>query len=317
MNNEKISILEHLTAGYERRSITHQPNNVNHAGFFTNIFSFVSNFPSLNQRDRIQERTHIQDNLTALLNTSSDQVSLRYADVDNQHFPEVLLDVPRLTGEIETDLFVGETTKARGDVLLEKVLQFNVHVQDYRDTLLREFDEAKYRWESFFHPAFAWQNTTYNFYRHVIQTQKQLSFETEPRLPVQTRLSPQLNTNPRARHHHYTDLFSHQNAKSKGMLDALYFSSRSLSDSLDVFTHRLLDESKVLRFGVQPNIVHQLSNPDLQWLYDRLSNEHTLLTSEPTENHLSLVSLLNQGFDISQMHNFEDFDFSSTFEVSF
>ena len=315
MNDEKISILEHLTAGYEKRSITQELNNVAHANLLTNIFSFAFNFLSLNQRDRLRERTHIQDNLIALLNTSSDQVSLQYADVDNQYFPEILLDVPHLTEEIETDLFVGETTKARGDVLLEKILQFNVYAQDYRNTLLREFDEAKYRWESFFQPAISWQNTTYNFYRHIIETQKQLSFETEPRTPVHTRPPHQLSNDPTAKAYYYQNFFPDQNTKSKGMLDALHFSSRSLNESNNIFTQRLLDESRVLRFGVQPNIVHQLSNPDLQWLHERLSNEHTLLTSEPTENHLSLVSLLNKGFDISQMYDFEDFDFQVRLET--
>ena len=317
MDHDKISILEHLTAGYNQQPIpiVQQPTtNINRAGLAGFLTSIFSNNPlSPSQREATRDNLSIRRNLIGLLNASPDQNPLQYSDKNNQHFPEILLDIPNLTDQIETNLPSGEITKARGDVLLESIFQLNLHIQHYRETLLKEFYDTQYRWAEFFKPAISWQYTTRNFYEHIIRTQKQINFETEPKLPAQVRLSPQSNTNPRARHHHNTSLFSNQNNKSRGMLDALYFASRSLDSSNGMFTNRLLDESNVLRLGVEPHIVHQLSNSDLQRLYQRLSSEHSFF-GNPTENHGYLVSLLNKGFDISQMYNFEDFDFQVRIE---
>ena len=141
----------------------------------------------------------------------------------------------------------------------------------------------------------------------MIEAQGQINFETEPRPPMYTGLS-HLHNDPQA-YNYYQHINPIFNTKSKGMLDALYFSSRPLNESNEMSSNRLLDESKALKFGVEPNVVHQLSDPELQWLYEKLSDEHTSLFREPTENHLSLVSLLNKGFPISQMYSFKDIDF--------
>ena len=311
MNDTRISILEHLTTGYERQPIQ-QSNSISPISF-ASILSFFTPLPS-HQRDLIRERSNIQNGLTTLLNTFPNHNPSYSLGENSQDFPETLLGIPNLTEQIETDLFPGETTRPRGDVLSEHILLFNLHVHNYRETLLNEINMAKMRWEAFFAPATAWQYTTYNFYKHLIETQGQLSFETEPRLPVYTHLSS-LRNDPEAHNYYYQYLTPALNTKSKGMLDALYFSSRSLDDSNNVSANRLLNESKVLKFGVEPNVVHELSNSDIQWLNERLSNEHSFLFGEPTENHLSLVSLLNKGFPISQMYDFEDFDLQVRIET--
>ena len=308
INDQKITILEHLTDGYQPQQL----NDVNHFNFFASVFSFLSS-NQRESRESLQARAGIQENLIHLLNTSPNDSPLYYSDRNTPIFPEALLDLPNLTEEIETDLFPEEFTRPRGDVLLENIYQLSLYARDYQATLSYEVDMAKMRWKNFFQPALAWQHTTYNFYKYMIETQGQLSFETEPRLPIPaTHLSMLRNSpSPEASGLYNQYLSSIRNTKSKGMLDALYFSSRPLNESNNMPARRLLDESKVLQFGVEPHVVHELSDTDIQWLYEKLSNEKTFFSKKPNDNHLSLVALLNKGFDISQMHDFEDFDFQA------
>ena len=309
MDRGKISILEHLTASYEEDALIQRPNNTtNYAGFLANIFSFAFNALWSSQQENNRERTNIQESLTAFLNISPDQTLSRYLDRDNLHFPETLLDIPNLAEEIETDHFTEDIANTRGDALLEDITQFSIHAQNYRETLLKEFNEANFRWAEFIKPASAWIHTAYNFYRYMIQTQGLLNFETEPKLLAPHPRS-NMSNDPMAANYYYnnSDLFPDQNTKSKGILDALYFSSRLFTDAHHIPTHRLIDESKVLKFGVRPDIATQLSDQDLQILHQRLSGEHSWL-GNPTENHDALVFLLNQGFDTSLIHNFRNID---------
>lgn len=285
LNNEKASILYHLTSSYQEENSDDLSNTYNAAGFLS-IFSLT-----WWQGQRQRARNHSQFLNTQ--NTLTNFINRRNLDPNNvptffDPDEPILSNTPNLIEHIETDNFVGETQRARGDVLLDHILRFNSRVQEYRQSLSSEIDITIEEWKAFFEPFFGELHTASNFYGYLIETQGQLHFENEtPPFPY----APELVN------------------KSRGMLDALYFSSRSLNESNTLSTLRLFNESKFLHFGVQPQVVHKLSNQDLESIARRLATENTFSGRVPTNEHLYLIDYLNFGFDVSRVSDFNEFDF--------
>ena len=316
LNEEKTSILHHLTSSYQEQ----QRNNDQSSTYNATNMGFLSFFSLAwwqNQRQRAKDRSQflgIQNTLNRILNknpnANSTHIDPWIVDPWVTDSNELnLLDLPYLieqmdanksetqrvkTQRVETQR--ARTQKARGDILLDHIFQFDFHVQEYRKALSLEIDTTIDEWKAFFEPFYGWLYTTSNFYSYLIKTRGQLHFESE--------------SQP---YPYAPDLVN----KSRGMLDALYFSSRLFDESNNLPTLRLFRESKLLHFGVQPQVVHKLSDQDLKNIVDRLTTEHqnTLSGRRPTNEHLYLIDYLNFGFDASRVGHFDEFDFQVRSEV--
>ena len=196
-----------------------------------------------------------------------------------------LWSVPDLTEVIDGDL-------TRGEVLQEHLTDWNIATQKYRSTLSQQLQVTLNNWQSFFRPFRELEEITYNFYRHIVETKGRLSFSGSFNL--------------------------HWDWQSKGMLDALYFGSRGLDESINIASDRLYLESQALQLGLMPEILHALPDNQIRHLITILGNEYeTGLLDKPSELYELMVEYINlMGsfhiiLDPWKISEFEKFDYQT------
>ena len=193
--------------------------------------------------------------------------------------------VPNLTDVIEQQ---DDKDITRGERLLEEIIDLDKDVKNYRYALNQEFQTTISNWHAFFKPLNEWRSSMYLFYAHLIQIKDQLSFtEEEP------------------------SMWSWQ---SKGMLDAWYFDSRTLDQSIHINSLRLYLESQLLQLGLKHEVIvvglSEVSDSNL-WDITRLLERESQASwlSNPSDYYWSILEYLNLGLKPSVINEFEKFDY--------
>ena len=303
MKYEESAILHHLASGYQVSPSETQIESSPDKGFLASFVEFFRGGRSSLHQERIENNIHllnIQDTLFGFLNlpqTQQGHENLQYLNKHKSifnHVPDLtvmtnnpfethqknndhieLATVSDFEDEMQNPVEDNKESKPRGDFLLEHINRLDASVNQYRGSLYGIQNEVQ-RWNAFLLPASANYHTTYNFYKHVIKSADQISFE-----------------NPSTRHN-----------KSRGMLNALYFNSRPLSLSNAISAQQLHLESQLLQHGLMPELVHTLSESE--------SNAQKILhklDSSSDEEHALLITYLNAGFNIRRIDEFEKFDY--------